>query len=82
MSLWSAIRATHFPARELDIFTKLQWAGLRLVKPKELVDIVGFYAYPASEVCREPQYFVDEPVLIVDDGQKSELASKIPVSRS
>ncbi len=71
LSPWSAIQATRFPAQELDSFTKLQWVGLRLVKPEELADIVGFYAYPASDVCSDPKYFWDDPVLIVGDGQNT-----------
>ena len=65
-----------FSAQELDTITRLQWMGLRLVKPAGLADIVGFYAYPADDVCNKlskADHFHEHPVLIQAKGNQAKV---------
>ena len=57
---------SRFPVERLDLPTKIKWFGLRIVAPRKLDNIVGFFAYPAAQVCREAPRLSQDSILVVD----------------
>ena len=72
-SLWrNALKENRFPVAKLDFFTKLKWFGLGIVAPQKLDSIVGFFAYPARDVCDNAKYFSQDSVLVVEKPREKE----------